>query len=117
MDRYPIVDWHSPRVLALVLAILGLCVFDAVLTVVLLSHGAIEANPIMALFLPHELGMFAAVKLTLTAVGTAVLVACSRMKIFRLVRGEFMMYPIVLGYALLIAYELQMLEIIQTIEH
>ena len=70
MDTYyPIVDWHPARVFALVLAILLLCVGDGVLTVFLISHGAIEVNPFMALFVPHSLGWFAAVKLTLTRLG------------------------------------------------
>lgn len=111
-DRaYPIIDWHSPRVLALVIAILGLCVLDGVLTVLLISHGATEVNPFMALFVPHQLGWFAAVKLTLTGTGVCVLVACSRMKLFRAIPGEWLLYPLLLGYAVLIAYELQMLEL------
>src|SRR4029453_19562118 len=56
-DRfYPIVDWHSPRVLAVVLLILGLSALDGVLTVMLMNQGASEANPVMALFVPHNLG-------------------------------------------------------------
>src|SRR5215213_9762112 len=67
---YPIIDWHSPRVFAWVMAILLLCVSDGVLTVFLISQGAVEVNPFMALFVPDNLGWFAAVKLTLTSVGT-----------------------------------------------
>ena len=85
---YPIIDWHSPRVFALVMAILMLCVADGVLTVFLISHGAVEVNPFMALFVPHYLGWFAAIKLTLTSMGTLVLVACSRMKLFKTIPGE-----------------------------
>ena len=55
-DRhYPIVDWYSPRLLIPVLTILGLCVLDGLLTVMLMKHGAAELNPVMALFLPHNL--------------------------------------------------------------
>src|SRR5262245_45725036 len=72
-DRlYPVIDWYAPRVLAAVIAILGLCVLDGALTVILMSHGAQEANPVMALFLPHNLPWFAAVKLALTAIGMLV---------------------------------------------
>jgi hypothetical protein len=110
-DRnYPVVDWHSPRVLALVLLILGLSALDGVLTIMLMSQGANEANPLMALFVPHNLGWFAAVKLGLTSIGAAVLVACARMRLFRLFPGEVLLYFVVGCYAALIAYELHLLE-------
>ena len=107
--HYPVVDWHSPRVLALVITILGLCVLDGVLTVVLIANGAIEANPLMAIFLPQSLGWFAAVKLSLTALGVGVLVACSRMLLFRAIPGESLLYAVVFCYIALVAYELRML--------
>ena len=109
LDNYPIIDWHSPRVLALVLAILSLCVADGVLTVMLMNHGASEVNPVMALFVPHNLLGFVAVKLSLTGVGVAVLVACSRMRLFRRLPGETLLYAVLAGYVALIWYELEML--------
>lgn len=113
MDRiYPLVDWHPARVFALVFAILCLCVTDGVLTVILMAHGATEANPVMALFVPHELGWFAAIKLTLTAIGMFVIVACSRMRLFRTLPGESLLYVILAGYVLLVIYELQMLDVV-----
>jgi hypothetical protein len=110
-QTYPIVDWHSPRVLLGVLAILGLCVLDGVLTVMLMSHGATEENPVMALFLPHHLGLFAAVKLSLTTFGVIVLVACSRMRLFRAIPGEALIYIVAAGYVVLVTYELELLQL------
>ncbi len=107
---YPIIDWHSPRVFAWVVAILALCVADGVLTVMLLANGAVEANPFMAKFVPHSLGWFATVKLLLTATGVAVLVACSRMKLFRALSGEVLLGVILAGYVVLVGYELRLLE-------
>jgi hypothetical protein len=109
-QAYPVVDWHSPRVLALVLLILGLSALDGVLTIMLMSQGANEANPLMALFLPHNLGWFAVVKLGMTSIGAAVLVACARMRLFRLFPGELLLYFVVGCYGVLIAYELHLLE-------
>lgn len=110
-DRnYPVVDWHSPRVLALVLLILGLSALDGVLTIMLISQGANEANPLMALFVPHNLGWFAAVKLGLTSIGAAVLVACARMRLFRFLPGEALLYLVVGCYSALIVYELHLLD-------
>lgn len=116
-DRlYPIIDWHSPRVLAVVLAILGLCIMDGVLTVVLMQHGAVEANPVMALFVPHDLAWFAAVKLGLTTIGLFVLVACSRMRLMRVVPGELLLYAVLAAYIVLVGYELNLLPRVQVVE-
>lgn len=108
---YPFIDWHSPRVLALALGILGLCVADGVLTVVLIQHGATEENPFMALFVPANLGLFAAIKLGLTAGSLFIIVACSRMKLLRRYPVEGLMYIVLLGYVALITYELEMLRL------
>ena len=112
--RYPIIDWYSPRLLVPVLAILGLCVFDGVLTVTLLKHGAFELNPVMALFLPHDLMWFALLKIGLTGGGLCVLVACSRMRLFRRIPGELLVYAVLGLYVWLVAYELRLLEFVAT---
>jgi hypothetical protein len=114
-DRYyTIVDWYSPRLLIPVLGILGLCVLDGMLTVMLMKHGAAELNPVMALFLPQDLLSFALVKLGLTGAGLCVLVACSRMRLFRKVPGELFVYAVLGVYMWLIVYELRMLELAAT---
>ena len=64
----------------------------------------------MALFVPHNLGWFVAVKLGLTSVGAAVLVACARMKLFRLFPGEVLLYLVVACYIALVGYELHLLQ-------
>jgi hypothetical protein len=112
--HYPIIDWHSPRLFIPVFMILALCVLDGVLTVVLMKHGANEINPVMALFLPHDLLGFALVKLTLTSLGVGVLVACSRMRLFRTIPGELLMYAVLGTYVWLIAHELRLLELAPT---
>jgi Domain of unknown function (DUF5658) len=114
-DRhYPIVDWYSPRLLIPVFTILVLCVLDGLLTVTLMKHGASEMNPVMALFLPHNLYWFAFVKLALTGMGLCVLVACSRMKLFRRIPGEAFVYAVLGLYMWLIVYELRLLELAAT---
>lgn len=105
---YPIIDWHSSRVFAAILLILALCVADGVLTVILISHGAIEVNPIMALFVPHELEWFAGIKLLLTSSGMVVLAACSRMRLFRSIPGELLLYAVLAGYCVLVIYEVRL---------
>jgi hypothetical protein len=95
-----------------VFTILGLCVLDGLLTVMLMAHGAAELNPVMAVFLPHNLLGFAFVKLALTGAGLCVLVACSRMKLFRAIPGEAFVYAVLGLYLWLIVYELRMLELV-----
>ena len=107
---YPIIDWHSPRVFACVIAILLLCVADGILTLVLLADGAVEVNPIMALFVTHSLGWFAFIKLSLTSLGAAVLVVCSRMKLFRAIPGEVFLGLILAAYVVLVSYELNLVQ-------
>lgn len=109
-DRiYPVIDWHQPRMLVPALLIVFLCVADAFLTVTLIHHGAIEANPFMAALLEQGIRGFAGTKLLLTAIGTLVLVACSRMRLFRLLPGEVLLYLVAAGYVALIVYELHLL--------
>lgn len=109
-DRiYPVIDWHQPRVLVPALLIFFLCVADAFLTVTLIHHGAIEANPVMASLLAFDIRGFMGAKLLLTAIGTLVLVACSRMRLFRLLPGEALLYLVAAGYVALIVYELHLL--------
>lgn len=114
-DRhYMIVDWYSPRLLIPVFTILCLCVLDGLLTVMLMKHGAAEMNPLMAYFLPHNLLWFALVKLMLTGVGLCILVACSRMQLFRRIPGVAFVYAVLALYMWLISYELRMLELVTT---
>jgi hypothetical protein len=113
-DHRAVIDWHSPALLIPVFSILCLCVLDAILTVLLMKHGAYEANPVMALFLPHDLMGFALVKLALTGGGLCVLVACSRMRLFRKIRGEVFVYGVLGVYMWLVAYELRMLKLVVT---
>lgn len=109
-DHYAVIDWHSPRVLAVSLAIIGLCVLDAALTLILLSHGAVEVNPFMALFVPHQVHWFAIIKFSLTSLGVFVLVACSQMRLFNRLRGEALLLIVALAYLTLVVYELELLE-------
>jgi len=50
------VDRYSPKLFAVIVAILFLSVIDALLTLSLLNHGAYETNPVMAFF--HQFGPY-----------------------------------------------------------
>ena len=106
-----ILDWHSPKFLAIAIVILLLSVADAVLTLQLLGRGATEANPAIIPFLDRGTLAFAIAKISLTSIGVVVLTILAQARAFgRRVRVSSVLYLIVLGYAVLIAYELWLLD-------
>ena len=109
-DHYrPIIDWHGPGIFASSLLVLVLCVVDAFLTLALLSSGLVEANPVMARVVGGTAEHFAAWKLLLTGSGVLVLVALSRFRVFRVLRVATILHSVVIGYLVLIGYELLLL--------
>ncbi|MGH8254323.1 MAG: DUF5658 family protein [Steroidobacteraceae bacterium] len=104
------VDWHAPQWFAAALIVLLLSLADTFLTLVLVHHGAIEVNPVMAPLVIGSGGSFAFFKLALTAAAVTVLVALTRVPTFgRLLAGPILVGAAVL-YAALIAYELWLLD-------
>ena len=89
--------------------ILLLSVADALLTLTLISHGALEENPVMAPLLQGSAEGFAAVKLGLTAIGVLVLMAVARVRAFGRLPVGALLYVVLTAYAVLVAYELRML--------
>ena len=57
----------------MVLIIMVLSTLDAVLTLFLLNHGAVELNPVMAYFLEISSTAFMLVKYTLTAISVLII--------------------------------------------
>lgn len=68
------VDRYQPSQLGVIVLILFLSVIDAILTLLLISHGAVEINPIMAFYLDLGPYPFMFVKYALTSTGLVVLV-------------------------------------------
>lgn len=86
-----------------------LSVADAVLTLTLMNHGALEENPVMAPLIRGSPGGFAAVKLGLTAIGVILLMALARVRAFGRLPVGALLYAVLTAYAVLVAYELRML--------
>jgi len=63
----------------------------------------------MAVFVGGSTGTFAAVKLALTAAGVILLLALARVRAFGRMPVGAVLYVLLAGYALLVAYELRML--------
>jgi hypothetical protein len=99
------VDFHDPRLLVPVVAMLLLSVTDAFLTIRLMSDGAQETNPLLAFVLEEHPRMFAAVKMGLTSLGTLLLVALARARAFKIVRVSVFLYGLAAAYLALITYE------------
>ncbi|MBS0387483.1 MAG: hypothetical protein JSR15_03295 [Proteobacteria bacterium] len=104
------IDWHAPQWFAAALLVLLLSLADTFLTLVLVHHGAVEVNPIMAPLVVGGGRSFAFLKLALTATAVTVLVALTRVPTF----GRLLAGPILVGaafiYVLLISYELWLVQ-------
>jgi hypothetical protein len=109
-SRFHSLDWHGAHLLAVSIGILILSVADAFLTVTLLSRGAVEVNPIMALLVHSNVGAFAALKMAMTGFGVVLMVCLARYRFMRVVRVELVLYVVLMAYVILIRYEIQMLK-------
>jgi Domain of unknown function (DUF5658) len=103
-------DWHDAHWLGAALAVLLLSVADAFMTITLMRHGAIEANPLMAGLLAADGPAFAYWKVGLTAFGVLVLTAFARIRLFGLIPVGWLLYLTAAGYMVLLAYEYNMLQ-------
>ena len=103
------VDWHHPWWFAVATLILVLCASDAVLTVVLISRGAYEVNPMLAPLIGGSGVLFAVVKVGLTGVGVVLLTLLCRVKAFGRMPVALVLYGVLAGYGVLIGYELRLL--------
>ncbi len=92
------------------LGILILNVADAFLTVALISGGAIEVNPVMAVLVSGSVATFVTLKMAVTGTSVVLMVFLARYRFMRLVRVDFVLYVIFVAYVALIVYEMQMLQ-------
>ena len=103
------VDWHHPQWLAIGMLIVAFSCGDALLTLILMTRGAYELNPLMAALIGGSATRFALVKITLTAVGVVFLTQLSRLRTFGRVPVGFILYTVLALYGTLIFYEFQLL--------
>jgi Domain of unknown function (DUF5658) len=86
-----------------------LCIFDALLTLTLLKHGASEVNPLMAPLVVGSGHGFAFWKLGLTIMGVVVLVSLARARLFGIIPAGVLLYLVLAMYIVLVTYELRLL--------
>ena len=110
-----ILDWYRPSLLFFILGIYVLSGIDAILTVTLLNLGAAEeANPLMDWLLSVDVRLFAGVKAFVTGVGLIGLTAYSNQFLFNKLRVDRVVYVLFAAYALLIAHEIQLLQLAES---
>lgn len=100
------VDWHHPWLFFLAVGIMLLSCADAFLTLQLLEHGMVEANPVMDGLLSQSTSSFAATKLAMTAVGIMVLVFLAKARFLDRIRVGLFLTSFFALYACLVCYEI-----------
>jgi hypothetical protein len=103
-------DLHDARWLAVALLILILSVADALLTLTLLNHGALETNPVMGALLQGDGHSFAAIKIGLTAIGVVLLTLLVRVRAFGRLPVSVLLYGVLAAYTVLVGYEVWLLK-------
>jgi hypothetical protein len=98
-------DWHHPWLFFLAVGTMIMSCADAFMTLQLLQHGMIEANPIMAAMLEQGTMAFAVSKITMTAVSIMILVFLAKTRFLKRVRTGLFLTVIFSCYACLICYE------------
>lgn len=103
------VDWYEPHLWFVVLAILGMSLADAFITLKLLSLGAVEMNPLLVDLIEQDPALFVVLKFALTGFAVIFLVIHKNFLLFNRLRVQYLLWVFLAGYALLIGYELLLL--------
>jgi hypothetical protein len=98
-------DWHHPWLFFLAVGIMVLSCVDAFMTLRLLEHGMVEANPVMAAMLDQGIGRFSASKFALTGIGVLTLVFLSRTVFMNLMRTGLLLTFFFSIYCCLVCYQ------------
>ena len=106
--HFAVTDWFHAQWLLVGISILLLCAADALLTLTLISHGAVEINTLMAPLVKGSGHSFGYWKIGLTAIGVLVLTLLARVRYWGKAVGT-VLYVVLGGYAVLVAYEVFLL--------
>jgi len=107
-DKPFYMDHHEPSLILLALLILLLNFADITMTTIILDHGGVELNPLMALCIGRGFTTFFWVKILLTAVSLVILIAHKRFRLF-FFKGVHLVYAFFAMYVVLIGYEVWLL--------
>jgi hypothetical protein len=108
-ERHAVVtDWFHPQWLAVAMTVLLLSVADAFLTLTLISHGAVEVNPLMDPLVRGSGHGFAYWKIGLTSGSVVIMTVLARLRVWGRTVGSIL-YLALAAYAVLVIYELFLL--------
>ena len=100
------VDWHHPWLFFLAVGTMLLSCTDAFLTLILISRGMIEMNPVMVAAMNVGTGWFVVSKMALTGTGILTLVAMSRTRLLNRIRTGLILTGLFSVYCCLVCYEI-----------
>jgi len=98
-------DWHHPWLFFLAVGTMILSCLDAFMTLRLIDHGWVEANPVMAAMLGQGTGIFAASKIATTGTSILILVFLAKSRFLNRVRTGLVLTVFFTLYACLVCYE------------
>ncbi|MBI1423043.1 MAG: hypothetical protein GC149_06220 [Gammaproteobacteria bacterium] len=101
-------DSYGPYVTGAALLLMLFCVLDSYFTLLLIQYGSIELNPILAWALQQHVLFFFLLKYSVTAVCVVVAVMHKQFPVYGL-KGSHILMACLLGYGILIHYQLAML--------
>lgn len=111
-DSAHTVDHHGWPLWLSSVTLVVLCATDALLTLLLIQHGAYEANPLMVALVGGDALHFVLVKLILTTLCLMLLLLYSRRRFLLGLRAAAFVHLFAAGYVGLIGWELYLFEII-----
>jgi hypothetical protein len=108
-DRYKIyyLDRYSTTLFAFIVSILILSVIDALLTLYLVDHGAVELNPLMAFYLNSDPLIFMSIKYLLTSASVFILLMCGHVSARKINITINSLFPVVIAaFASIVVWQL-----------
>ena len=99
-------DWHHPWLFFLAVGIMLLSCMDAFLTLRLMEHGMIEANPVMAAMMGVSTPTFAVTKILMTGTSILILVFLAKAHFMNRLRTGLLLTVFFSIYACLVCYEI-----------
>lgn len=108
------VDYYAGHLMLCAIGILFLSALDAFLTLNILNNGGEELNWFMAVLIDDGVEKFVGFKIALTAMALILLVIHHNVQLTKRVRVRHIKYFILVGYSVLIGYELHLLELATT---
>ena len=109
-------DRYSSAIFAIILVIILFGILDTIFTLDLISHGAVELNPVMAYYLNHSPIVFFLVKYFLTCASILILLVNKNAYLFKTgIQAKTLLVSFLIPLALVIQWELYL--ILKYVQH